>query len=78
MPSDPYIGDPNSVAIMSRIDAMKPAMRALVHEFGFVIVAKSLDLAGRSVNADALRSDLETWRERRQEEWLRTDYMRKA
>lgn len=68
--TDPYIGDPNSIAIMSHLDRMRPAMRQLVHEFGFVIVTKMLEHAGGSVDAESLRADLEAWRERRQEQLL--------
>ena len=47
--------------------------RALMHEFGFVIVAKMLDSGYR--NAAAAREELEIWREREQERWLRTDFV---
>ena len=48
-------------------------MRALVREFGFVIVAQMMDEG--YTNAAELRPMLETWRERRQEQWLATDYL---
>ena len=70
--SNPYIGDPNSVAIMSKIDRMRKELRALVHEYGFVVVAQSIDDAGgpNNVSAKALRADLHAWRERLQEKLL--------
>jgi hypothetical protein len=73
--SSPYIGDPNSALIMERMDErLSPDCRALVHEFGWDIVAKSLDEADH-VDVAALRRELETWRDRRQAQWLRTDYV---
>ena len=47
--------------------------RVLMHEYGFVIVAKMLDSGYR--NAAAAREELEIWREREQERWLRTDFV---
>lgn len=67
--------DPNSVLIMKTIDRMSPAMRALVREFGFVIVSEMIDEG--YTNARELKPLLETWRSRRQEEWLATDYLMK-
>lgn len=73
--ASPYIGDPQSVEIMQRMDErLSPECRALVHEYGWTIVSKSLDEMDWH-DADALRSDLETWREREQAKWLRTDYV---
>lgn len=65
--------DPNSVMIMRAVDRLSPAMRVLVREFGFTIVASMIDEG--YTNACDLRPLLETWRERRQEEWLATDYL---
>jgi hypothetical protein len=65
--------DPQSVQVMSVIDRMSPGFRALVHEFGAVIVDKMMAEGYR--DPAGLRPILETWRERRQDEWLRTDYM---
>lgn len=50
-------------------------MRALVREFGFVIVSEMIDEG--YTNARELKPLLETWRSRRQEEWLATDYLMK-
>lgn len=69
----PYVGDPNSVSIMRAVDGMKPGMRALVHEFGAAIVSRMI--GDGYDDADALRDALVTWRERRQDEWLKTDYL---
>jgi hypothetical protein len=49
---------------MAIIDAMPPIWRRLVHEYGFTIVN---DFYSESTYQGALQ-DLETWRERRQEE----------
>lgn len=66
----------NSVAIMSTIDLMPLPMRLLVYEFGFKIVWAMIEDGYN--NADELRSLLETWRQRKQDEWLATDYSRGA
>jgi hypothetical protein len=58
----------DSEKIMSEVDRMKPAMRALVHAYGFVIVRNMI--AEGHTDAKALRPILETWRQRRQSEWL--------
>ena len=58
---------------MAVVDAMKPEFRSLVHEFGVVIVSRMA--AEGYDDADVLRDALETWRERRQETWLKTDWL---
>lgn len=64
---------PECVAVMSDIDSMPTEFRALVREFGYVIVR---DMRAEGYNdADQLRSLLEVWRFRRQEQWLQTDYI---
>lgn len=65
--------DPNSAIIMSRIDRMSPDLRALVHEYGFRIVADLIDDGYR--DALSMRSVLDGWRMRRQSEWLATNYI---
>lgn len=65
--------DPNAVACMREIDRMSPTFRALVHEFGFAIVAAMMNDGYE--NAGELRTVLEGWRERRQAEWLATTYI---
>jgi hypothetical protein len=57
-------------------ERVAPEWRALMHEFGFVIVAKMLDEGYR--NAAAARDELEIWRARQQERWLRTDFVTQA
>lgn len=52
--------------IMQAIDRMPPAMRELVHEYGFRIVFDMMADGYR--DPAALRPLLETWRERRQRE----------
>jgi hypothetical protein len=58
---------------MAAIDRMPQGFRALVHEYGAVIVDKMM--ADGYSDPDELRAVLEGWRERRQDEWLRTDYL---
>jgi len=57
-------------------ERVTPEWRALMHEYGFVIVAKMLDEGYR--NAAGAREELEVWRDRCQERWLRTDYVGKT
>jgi hypothetical protein len=64
--------DPQSVRLMTWVDGQKPEMRALVHEFGLTIVDQMVAAGAR--NVAHLRRDLETWRERRQDAWLATDF----
>ena len=65
--------DPDSVRVMSAIDRMPQGFRALVHEFGAVIVDRMM--ADGYDDPAELRRVLESWRERRQAEWLATDYL---
>jgi hypothetical protein len=58
---------------MSAIDRMPKGFRALVHEYGAVIVDKMM--ADGYSDPDELRTVLEGWRERRQDQWLKTDYL---
>ena len=67
--------DPNARANMRAVDNLKPAFRDLVHEFGLVIVAGMIN--DGYDDPIELRRTLETWRERRQSEWLATDYITK-
>lgn len=59
--SDP---DPAAVRVMAIVDRMKPGMKALVHEYGFTVVNGMIADGYR--DPDALRPELESWRERRQ------------
>lgn len=64
---------------MRRMDndpRVTPAWRALIHEFGVVIVGKMIEQGYK--NIDAAREELEVWRGRRQERWLRTDFVGKS
>lgn len=63
----------DSLAIMSEIDHMPAKWRALVHEFGFVIV-RALRQGGLS--ADDAEFELLMLRDRKQREWLSTNYVR--
>jgi hypothetical protein len=65
--------DPNARANMRAVDRLSPAFRDLVHEFGLVIVAGMIN-DGYDDPVE-LRRALETWRDRRQSEWLMTDYI---
>lgn len=67
------ISDPDSAKIMAVVDAMGPQFRSLVHEYGVVIVSRMH--ADGYENAEELRGLLETWRERRQDQWLKTDWI---
>lgn len=58
----------DSDRVMAAIDKLSPAMRMLVHEFGFVIVRDMINDGYR--DPVALRGLLEGWRARRQAELL--------
>lgn len=57
--------DQESIKVMRPIDGLRAEFRALVHEYGAVIVLKMI--AEGYERPEELRSVLETWRERRQE-----------
>ena len=58
----------DAVANMEAVDKLPAKWRALVLEFGLApVVALWNDGARNAANA---QRDLETWRERRQEQWL--------
>ena len=59
------MSDADSVAVMRPIDDLRPGFRALVHEYGAVIVLKMIGEGYE--RPEELRPVLETWRERRQE-----------
>ena len=59
---------------MAVVDAMNPQFRSLVHEFGVIIVSR-MQAEGYD-DANVLRDVLQTWRERRQETWLKTDWLK--
>lgn len=65
--------DADSTRVMSQIDRMPQGFRALVHEFGFTIVAAMMN--DGYDDPGQLRTVLEGWRDRRQAEWLATDYI---
>jgi hypothetical protein len=65
----------NSAAIMDAIDAMEPEWRALVHEFGVVIVS---EIMGEANTVEEGREMLNYWRSRRQEQWLATNYVTRS
>lgn len=71
----PHEPDPDSVAIMAHIDRMKPWMRALVREYGYAIIRDLLAEADNAYDPFQLADQLQTWRERRQEQWLATNYI---
>lgn len=58
---------------MTAVDGLSPDFRALVHEFGAVIVSRMI--GDGYEDAAALRSILEGWRDRRQAQWLATDHI---
>jgi hypothetical protein len=57
---------------MDEIDGIAPDLRALVYEFGYQIVAAMITFGYSS--AAAIRSDLETWRKRRQLDLLAQNF----
>jgi hypothetical protein len=61
---------------MDYVDGLSPAFRKLVYEFGLIIVSNMIS-EGYTRPAQ-LKSILEAWRSRRQEEWLATDYIMPA
>jgi hypothetical protein len=61
---------------MNSIDGLAPPMRDLVHEFGFAIVAAMIN--DGYYDAVELRGILKTRLDRRQNEWLATDYITPA
>lgn len=65
--------NPSSVAIMSTIDLMPMPMRMLVYEYGFSIVWAMVNDGYN--DPGELRSLLEMRRQRKQAEWLATDYV---
>jgi hypothetical protein len=65
----------DSDVVMRRIDRMPKKMRALVHEYGYVIVNAMIDDGYN--DPTELADLLTTWRSRRQEAWLLTDYVTK-
>ena len=65
-----------SARIMSAIDRMKPGFRALVHEYGAVIVSRMIGEG--YTDAAKLRLELEGWRTGRQAQWMAEIPYRKA
>lgn len=63
---------PNSVDVMKIVDSLPFAYRALVHEFGVVIVT---EIMAEATDATDCRQQLEYWRSQRQAQWLATDYV---
>lgn len=65
--------NPDSVELMAQIDALPPEVREMVYEFGFAIVAA---LIGDGVHDPGRMEELlHNWRERRQAQWLATNYI---
>lgn len=69
--------DPDTVAqreyLMEQIDALRPGVRALLNEYGTNIVGAMIADGYETVRD--LKQPLESWRRKRQEEWLATDYI---
>lgn len=57
---------------MNAIDRLPKAWRALVHEYGATIVLAMWD---ETSDSDHASDALVEWRRRRQDEWLRTNYL---
>lgn len=74
--NQPYtVGDPESAKMMAALDDLSPGFRALIHEYGAIIVSRMI--GDGYDDADQLRGVLETWRERQQAQWLATNYFEK-
>ena len=58
----------DAIANMAAVDKLPAPWRPLVAEFGLSIVIALWNDGAR--NAQVAQRDLETWRERRQEQWL--------
>jgi hypothetical protein len=63
----------SSRLLMETLDGLKETERKLVHEYGATIV---INLINEGYSDLRLKSILESWRRRRQEDWLNTDYGR--
>jgi hypothetical protein len=70
----PGIAESGSAKIMSEIDALSPDWRALVHEFGLLMVRAIRNEWGEQ-GIEMCRFQLDAWRARRQVEWLATNYV---
>lgn len=69
LPEPPNV---NSVGVMTHIDHMPPEWRALVHEYGAVIVSR---IMAEASSLEEAREMLAYWRSQRQAEWLATNYV---
>lgn len=65
----------SSQEIMYAVNNLSPAWRRLVYEFGFSIVQAMHDEM-ETKDSRAARVMLNVWRQRRQEQWLSTDYLK--
>jgi len=63
----------NSRDVMAAADRLPAEWRALVHEYGLVIVLALWDEGHR--DASEVEPMLQSWRESRQDQWLATDYI---
>jgi hypothetical protein len=63
--------NPDSVFVMSEIDHLSKPWRALVREYGFKAVKMFLG----EMSAKDAKYELMVWRERRQAEWLSTNFI---
>lgn len=59
---------------MNWVDEQSPEIRALVHEYGARVVCVHLE-GNPGMDAGDLKFNLMVWRQRRQEEWLATQYV---
>lgn len=70
-----WIGDPECVEMMQAVDEMPPEWRALVHEYGGLVVREMYDDGTDVLYAEVM---LEQRRERKQAEWFATDFITPA
>jgi len=65
--------DPDSRQNMAAVDQLPQSFRPLVYEYGLVIVVQMWN--DGYTDAATLHPMLETWRQRRQAQWMATDYI---
>jgi hypothetical protein len=68
--------DPDSARVMAAIDKLSKPMRELAYEYGHNVVLGMI--ADGHKNPAKLRTQLEAWRDKRQEEIARTNWFEKA
>lgn len=70
-----WIGDPDCVEMMQAVDALPRKWRALVYEHGALVVLEMYDDGNGPFDAFTAEVMLEQRREKRQREWLATNFI---